>query len=844
MKIQDSSSDIFMVGSPHDPSFETHAANRRRADDSVNAVLSHRTQLTKLVLLLVLLAALPCRLVAAGFLTPPTYPTSQFPNWATTADFNSDGHLDLATANQNTVSILLNNGDGSFAAPIDFPAGQQPMFLLAADVNSDGKQDLVGFDLDNLSKLFILLGNGDGSFQPAFIVNAGALATFVAAGDFNRDGNLDLVVGGTSLQDKKRIAVLLGNGDGTFQPPVGYQAGVFPEFVITEDFNRDGKLDLAVANYDPSSISILMGNGDGTFQPATDYAVGDSPRFIAAGDLNSDGKLDLVVVNVYSYDLSILLGNGDGSFQPARSQSVGRLISPWAVLIADLNHDGQPDLAVLSGGVCVLLNKGDGTFQVPELYSAGSGGFSMVAGDFNEDGNLDFAEPSLIAKDVGGVAVLLGNGNGTFRSSREYPGAGLWSLAVGDLNGDGKADLVTSSQPPNTFAMVAYLGRGDGSFGPVVRSPVGPFSHLALGDFNLDGKLDLAAPALCDPRCVFAFSILLGNGDGSFQPPASYSSFMNANFIGVGDFNGDGKPDLAVSSDFASVVGIFLGNGDGSFQNGQNYSLPNPASLAIGDFNRDGKLDLAIPNAGGITILFGKGDGTFQTAGTYSAANGAIATGDFNHDGKLDLAVTDFTPDQVDVLLGNGDGTFGAAVKYDVGYQPTAMVVVDVNGDKKLDLAVANILGSSVSVLLGNGDGTFQATTNYSNPPALAMAVADFNRDGAPDLVTAHSYLTVLLNDGGTFPSTTSSANPSKLGQAVTFTTTVKPTFAFIGTPTGTVTFKAGSTTLGKVALTGGEASLTTSSLSLGKHKISAFYSGDGNFNPNTAPVLVQKVIR
>jgi hypothetical protein len=242
----------------------------------------------------------------------------------------------------------------------------------------------------------------------------------------------------------------------------------------------------------------------------------------------------------------------------------------------------------------------------------------------------------------------------------------------------------------------------------------------------------------------------------------------------------------------------------------------------------------------------GNGDGTFQTGGSFAAGFGPVVTADFNRDGKLDLAVNDHDANSVDVLLGNGDGTFQAEVKYAVGEQPYSVAVVDVNGDGKQDLAAVNEFSGSVSVLLGKGNGTFQKAVNYATGQPLNLAVADFNRDGASDLVVAGPENTVatLLNTGGTFPVTTSSQNPSKLGQPVTFTTTVTPTFSFIGTPAGMVTFKDGTKLLGKAPLSGGQASLTTSSLSAGKHKISATYSGDSNFNPNTAPVLKQKVTR
>jgi hypothetical protein len=200
----------------------------------------------------------------------------------------------------------------------------------------------------------------------------------------------------------------------------------------------------------------------------------------------------------------------------------------------------------------------------------------------------------------------------------------------------------------------------------------------------------------------------------------------------------------------------------------------------------------------------------------------------------------------VSVLLGNGDGTFQAHVDYGAGDGPSSVAVRDFNGDGKPDLVAANFRGNSVSVLLGNGDGSFQGHMDYGagNGP-VSVAVGDLNRDGAADLTVANFYgdnVSVMVNTGGTFVATTSSANPSKPGQAVTFTTTVVASLQGVGAPTGTVTFKDGSITLGTASLVSGQASFTTSGLKVGIHKIRARYSGDSTFNPHEAQPIRQKV--
>src|SRR5438094_118418 len=220
-----------------------------------------------------------------------------------------------------------------------------------------------------------------------------------------------------------------------------FAAGAEPETLVTGDFNRDHKLDLAVPNPNSNNVSILLGNGDGTFRPSVEYSVGQSPVRAAVGDFNRDGKLDLVVANNVSNNVSVLLGNGDGSFRTAVEYSAGE--NPTAVAVGDFNRDGKLDAVVTDGGsnkVTVLLGNGDGSFQSPATYSTGYQP-SVAVGDLNGDGKLDFAIAHI---GFGTVTTLLGNGNGGFQQTVSYTvPAGVMLIALGDFNGDGKLDLAT-----------------------------------------------------------------------------------------------------------------------------------------------------------------------------------------------------------------------------------------------------------------------------------------------------------------------------------------------------------------------------------------------------------------
>ena len=410
---------------------------------------------------------------------------------------------------------------------------------------------------------------------------------------------------------------------------------------------------------------------------------------------------------------------------------------------------------------------------------------------------------------------------------------------------------------------------------------------------NGDGKLDLVVANYCDSRDCRdgSVGVLLGNGDGTFQTAVSYGPGGNgggAFSVAVADVNGDGKLDLLVanlcldsSNCDSGSVGVLLGNGEGTFQPAVPYGSGGAYadSVAVADVNGDGKPDLLVVNDcgdvncdsdGTVGVLLGNGDGTFQTAVSYDSGGRfglSVAVADVNGDNKPDLLVTNGnTSGSVGVLLNKGDGTFQTAVVYDSGGYDTFLVTVsDVNGDGKLDLVVANQCADSscdtnglVGVLLGNGDGTFQTAVTYGSGGCNAdsVAVADVNGDGRLDLVVANQGVIgsdgscnngngtvgVLMNING--PATTtalaSSPNPSSFGQAVMFAAAVTPQGG--GTPTGTVTFFDGTTRIGNFPLSSGVATLTTSMLAEGTHSMTATYNGDTNFAPSTSPVLGQIV--
>jgi len=327
---------------------------------------------------------------------------------------------------------------------------------------------------------------------------------------------------------------------------------------------------------------------------------------------------------------------------------------------------------------------------------------------------------------------------------------------TGDMNGDGKPDLVIVSNLPNGGVSQAYvfLGRGDGTFNPGPGSPeqdsISQPGWPALADLRGDNKLDLIVPVADYDGNPMVVSVLLGNGDGALQPLVGYPLGTYAETgVAVGDFTGNGKLDLAVAesqdvSGYQSNVSVLLGNGDGTFGSTISTQLPGPAGLTnaivSGDFNRDGKLDVAVAMQSGIYVLLGNGDGTFQAPVSYGGGGDSLVAADFNGDGILDLAASGSRGTEVSVFLGNGDGTFQLPVNFDLGSDGYQVVAADMNGDGKLDLVVGTADG--FSVWLGNGDGTFSlavAVPVQENGEPTTLAVADFNNDGRPDVAVVES---------------------------------------------------------------------------------------------------------
>ena len=650
------------------------------------------------------------------------------------ADFNGDGRPDLAVSNSqgNLVSILLGSANGGFVASGTYATGSSPTALVAADFNGDKKLDLAVVN-ENAATVSILLGNGDGTFQSHTDYPVGQTPVGIVAADFNSDGKIDLA---TISTNDSAVAILLGKGDGSFEVQALIPVASSPTLLVGGDVNGDGKIDLITTNtsYSSGTITALVNKGDGTFTQVESQAPTVATA-LAVGDFNRDGKLDAIIAG-NSFDLYLSLGNGDGSFQnPVAIPNAPQISDVQVLLTGDFNHDGKLDIALT--GVSTLLGNGDGTFRNPISSPAGTNSMAVV--DVNGDGEPDLAAITGFST----VAVLLGKGDGSFMNLKSiplaatqyYPGAGV----AADFNGDGKLDLaVAESNYPNGQVSVE-LGTGSGTFKTPIVSLLGTTAtnpNIVLeADFNGDGKSDLAV--LDDYGN--GFQILLGNGDGTFGTPVDTSLTYSVLSLAVGDFNKDGKADLVVTTNGGNgspSMNIYLSNGDGTFSPRSQYAVPSYANVAVADVNGDGNLDLIVTSFGSVLEVFpGNGDGTFKSpiSGPSDTYSSQVVTGDFNGDGKLDITVGTYTG--IAFLAGNGDGTFRSQVYSNSTLQFTGrLVAADFNGDGKLDLA-AYAGFSGAAVMSGNGDGTFQFPFDYfGSGLGVGVIAGDFNSDGVSDL--------------------------------------------------------------------------------------------------------------
>ncbi|MCA9224679.1 MAG: VCBS repeat-containing protein, partial [Planctomycetales bacterium] len=663
---------------------------------------------------------------------------------------------------QSTDDIVRgSNGSSLFSGQV-FPVGGVPTKIAYGDVNGDGHIDLVAVSRENDS-VSLLPGRGDGTFGDAVVLNIRDPNNLgrnhrpldVAIADLNRDGNMDLVVANTIADT---IGVAFGNGDFSFQPIQVYDSDFSPVQVAIGDLNGDLFPDIVSAN-DVGGGRILINSGDGTFTEGTRLGLTFGHEAVFVGDLNSDGVLD-IVADAFG-GAAVAIGNGDGTFQAFQSFAIPTGEVAGSAL-ADIDRDTTLDLIVPgSNEISVFPGLGDGTFAAPRSIPTSEIAGHVVAADLNGDSWLDVVagSRSLFSDRMALVLINDQNGNLVQSSSFEVWGSQL-TLVSEDFNEDSVADIAAVSFANDEASVAVYINPSGGAFETasttVVDGDISGIDNIESADLNGDLLPDLVLGGT-------NLSIVLGTG-GDFGPVVETIDSGTVYRLRLGDLDNDGTTDIVALLASRDTIVVSFGNGDGTFATPLEIAVPARRSdLELADLDHDNDLDIIVgggltltPGDDHIAIIVNNGDGTFEPTLNVAMALPAedIMVGHFDADDDLDIvAAHGFGQNQITFLAGNGDGTFATGVMSDGVLHAEFAVAADYNDDGVMDVVVATVFGDGqLSLLLANGDGTFQAPVILPTDPIdnmQSLKSADVDVDGNPAvLILGDDSFSVLSSNG------------------------------------------------------------------------------------------------
>jgi len=622
---------------------------------------------------------------------------------------------------------------------------------------------LIGFILTGLLCCSFYFSQAQVSFRTLTSVNVPDQPYEIAKGDFNGDGRMDFITANFTASANQQVTILINTGTGTF---TGGNIRNFPASthlidVAVGDFNEDGNLDAIASSDQNDNFSLLLGDGAGNLAAPINFSSGARPYGIAVGDMNKDNNLDVLVAHSGPPDdIYIFLGNGAGGFA-APVILPNPTNTTYDITVADFNLDTNPDFAISTAGIYTVqiwTGNGSGTsYTVTQTIPSMGINPDIDARDLNGDGAMDL---------IGSPGYIMNNGTGTFgarvilaQSDDEY--------MTGDLNNDGKVDLIATDQNQNGGQTRVYLGDGAGVFTLLAKFEVNVYGRgLELGDVNNDGNLDvLSAGSIASDGRV---DVLLGDGTGFMvNTLTKYPVASDPRDLTVADFNSDGNPDVALSHTVGNFVTIYMGQGGDRFQKtATNYTTGTfPIWIHAFDYNGDGNLDLVTCNQNGssVTVLTGQGNGAFTSLGNFSVPTNpfGITVADFNNDTRPDIATGANTANAIYLLTGTGSG-FNAAVTIPVSNNIQQLTSADFNSDNNMDIATVFTNTNQFLVFAGNGAGGFTPGPTLTTSTQY-LEVADITGDSKPDVIGyggGSATVHLFLNDGSgifsltNFPST------------------------------------------------------------------------------------------
>lgn len=700
------------------------------------------------------------------------------PVWLTLGDLNNDQRLDIVYVNAHTanVEIFLGNGDGTFGnITIDSVINStNPNLVEIEDLNNDTYSDLIVADGNGLINIYVGNKNGTLSFLTACSVDVSSSPDYIVLADVNNDKHLDMVVVNLVVSN---IGVFLGYGNGTFHVQTIYSVEpLFTPFsVVVVDANNDGILDITATNAEYDEIVVFCGYGDGTFELCLRYGTGDGtgpdvvtvayfahrmelqfvvtlfatgdlitmspyhaalftqqtkyptgsapkPVSMAIGDLNNDNRSDIVVVNSGNASLTLFFNLNNGTFSTKTMHSNDNEFSPRSVLLCDVNRDNEPDIVTVDSNMnSISIFRGYGTEHFTEQWKYTTGDdtypYAISTGDFNNDRRLDLIVVNRGTSDVG---IFFGFNYTSFRKHEAYTSLetkNAVGIDVGHFNDDNILDMVAVFEYSGN--VIILLGYGNGSFAITGAYSIGDDSApraVVTGDFDNDGRTDLAT---CNAG-TDSISILLGYGNGTFARAITYSTGDGSSpfSLTIGDLNHDDRLDIVVANSGTNTVGVFLGSGNGTFFDVDTYFTEDDAyilSVALGDFNNDGHVDIVAANADMDTVgfLFGYGNGKYRESVIFPTGGTSypyyLATGDLNRDSYIDVVVAYQQANQVGVLLMAENGTVLEHTGFLIGpdAMPSYICIADINEDDIPDIAVVAFGTNGIIILFGIGNGYF-----------------------------------------------------------------------------------------------------------------------------------------